>query len=82
MLPLEFVLQIIQHGQRVADLKCNIGSFVTASEGIDVRRLRKALLSAAASTVETARDLNKLKAEHILGTLKAIAKALPAGKAA
>lgn len=74
--------QLAQHWPRVADLKRNIGSFVTASEGIDGRRLRKALLSAAASTVETARDLNKLKAEHILGTLKAIAKALPAGKAA
>ena len=31
---------------------------------------RKAIISAAASTVETAKDINKLRPEHILHTLK------------
>lgn len=58
---------------RVGDLKAQIGSFVTASEGLDGRRLRKAIVSAAAVSIETARDLNKLKADDVLTTLKAVA---------
>jgi len=58
---------------RVGDLKRHIGSFVAASEGIDGRRLRKAIASAAAISIETASDLNKLKAEHVLSTLTAFA---------
>lgn len=67
---------------RVADLKRHVGSFVTASEGLDGRRLRKAIASAAAASVDTASDLNKLKAEHVLATLKAVAKVAPAMVAA
>lgn len=67
---------------RVADLKRSIGSFVAASEGLDGRRLRKSIVSAAAASVETARDLNKLKAEHVLATLKEAAKAVAAEEAA
>ena len=74
--------QLAQQWPRVADLKRNIGSFVAASEGLDGRRIRKTLVSAAASSVEIARDLNKLKAEHILSTLKSVAKAERAGEAA
>lgn len=59
---------------RVANLELDIGSFVAASEGLDGRRLRKAIISAAATSIETARDLNKLKAEHILTTLKTLAE--------
>lgn len=58
----------------VADLEPNIGSFVAASEGLDGRRLRKAVVSAAAESIETARDPNKLKAEHVLATLKTLAE--------
>lgn len=61
----------------VSDLKRHIRSFVAASEGLDGRRLRKAIVSAAATSVDIARDLNKLKAEHILTTLKTVAKAQP-----
>lgn len=61
----------------VADLKRQIAAFVAASEGLDGRRLRKAIVSAAAASVETARDLNKLEAEHVLATLKDVAKAAP-----
>lgn len=61
---------------RVADLKPQTGAFVSASEGLDGRRLRKAIFSAAAANVETARDLNKLEARHVLATLEAVVKAI------
>jgi pachytene checkpoint protein 2 len=64
------------------ELKRHMGSFVAASEGLDGRRLRKAIVSAAAVAVEVAHDLNKLKAEHVINTLKAVAKAGPAEEAA
>lgn len=67
---------------RVGDLKKSIGAFVTASEGLDGRRLRKTIVSAAAASVETAQDMNKLKAEHVLAALKGASKALPKEKAA
>lgn len=67
---------------KVADLKKHAGAFVTASEGLDGRRLRKAIVSAAASSIETAHDINKLKAEHILTTLKDVAEATRTEKAA
>jgi len=67
---------------RVADLKSQIGAFVAASEGLDGRRLRKAIVSAAAASVETAKDLNKLRADHVLATLKAVAATHPSEDAA
>lgn len=79
---IETLDQLAQQWPRVADLKKNVGSFVIASEGLDGRRLRKTIISAAASSVETARDLNKLKTEQILATLKSVAKAHAAEKAA
>ena len=59
---------------RVAALKAHIGSFVAASDGLDGRRLRKAIVSAAASSIETASDPNTLEAAHILATLKSVAR--------
>jgi len=67
---------------RVASLKRHMESFVDASDGLDGRRLRKALISAAATSVETARDLNKLNAEHILTTLTTLERSRPAEEAA
>src|SRR2546428_171273 len=65
------VLQLLATAwPRIRDLKSHITSFVKASEGLDGRQLRKAIVSTAASSVETARDPNKLKSEHILATLK------------
>jgi SpoVK/Ycf46/Vps4 family AAA+-type ATPase len=58
----------------VADLKTQMAAYVRASDGMDGRRLRKAIISAAASTVETAKDLNKLRPEHLLQTLKLAAE--------
>jgi AAA+ superfamily predicted ATPase len=62
--------QLAKEWPRVGDLKAQLAAFVRASDGMDGRRLRKAIVSAAASTIETAKDLNNLKAEHILATLK------------
>ena len=67
--------QLASQWPRVAELKKHAGAFVTASEGFDGRRLRKAIISAAASSIETARDLNRLEPEDVLRTLKAVAKA-------
>jgi SpoVK/Ycf46/Vps4 family AAA+-type ATPase len=67
---------------RVADLKKQTGAFVTASEGLDGRRLRKTIVSAAAASVETAQDMNKLKSEHVLAALKNAARVSPKEKAA
>jgi AAA+ superfamily predicted ATPase len=54
----------------LSSLNSHIPAFVKAAEGLDGRRLRKALISAAASSVETARDLNKLHADQVLKALK------------
>ena len=68
---------------KVGDLKTQIAAFVRASDGMDGRRLRKAIISAAASTIETAKDLNKLRPEHVLQTLKLAAEnAITQGEAA
>ena len=53
----------------------HISSFVDASEGLDGRQLRKAIVSAGATSIETAQDLNKLEAQHIFMTLKIVMNA-------
>jgi AAA+ superfamily predicted ATPase len=55
---------------KLSGLNGQIGVFVKASDGLDGRRLRKAMISAAALSVETARDLNKLQADQVLKALK------------
>jgi SpoVK/Ycf46/Vps4 family AAA+-type ATPase len=65
--------QLATQWPRVAELTRHLGSFVAASEGLDGRRLRKAVVAAAAHSIETARDLNKLKTDDVLVTLKAFA---------
>lgn len=55
---------------KVADLNSHLAAFVHASDGMDGRRLRKAITAAGAVSIETAKDLNKLRPEHVLQTLK------------
>lgn len=55
---------------KVSHLSAHVPAFVKASDGLDGRRLRKAMITAAASSIETARDLNRLQAEHVLQSLK------------
>jgi pachytene checkpoint protein 2 len=73
---------LAQRWPKVADLKSQMAAYVRASDGMDGRRLRKAIISAAASSVETAKDLNKLRPEHILQTLKLSASSAHAQEAA
>jgi pachytene checkpoint protein 2 len=74
--------QLANKWPRVADLTSQLAAYVRASEGLDGRRLRKAMVSAAASSIETAKDLNKLRPEHILQTLKRVAQAAKTQEAA
>jgi len=55
---------------KVLDLKRDLPSFVKVSEGMDGRCLRKSIITAATTSLETAQDLNKLTAQDILKTLK------------
>ena len=74
--------QLANKWPRVADLTSQLAVYVRASEGLDGRRLRKAMVSAAASSIETAKDLNKLQPEHILQTLKRVAQTAKTQEAA
>lgn len=51
-------------------LNSQVSAFVKASEGMDGRRLRKAMTSAAAISIETAKDPNKVTGKDVLDTLK------------
>jgi AAA+ superfamily predicted ATPase len=62
---------LAQEWPKIGDLKAQAAAFVRAADGMDGRRLRKAMMSAAASSLETAKDPNKLRADHVLQTLKA-----------
>ncbi|MGH0028475.1 MAG: AAA family ATPase [Myxococcota bacterium] len=76
----EIIVDVLQQlgavWPRVLALKKDVPSFVGASDGLDGRRLRKAVISAAASSVETASDLNKLRSKHVLETLEAVARSV------
>jgi pachytene checkpoint protein 2 len=62
--------ELAKRWPKVADLKTQMAAYVRTSDGMDGRRLRKAIIAAAASTVETAKDLNKLRPAHIMQTFK------------
>lgn len=55
----------------ITKLVSQIPTFVTASEGLDGRRLRKAVVGAAALSLESAKDLNKVTAQQILASIQA-----------
>lgn len=64
----------------VGTLKKHIRAFVMASDGLDGRRLRKTIVSAAARSIEVAQDLNKLKVEHVLAAMEAVIRMMPVEK--
>jgi pachytene checkpoint protein 2 len=70
----DVIEQLATRWPRVRELRSHVGMFAAASEGFDGRKLRKAIIFAGAASTETARDLNKLKAEHVLKTLKGLAR--------
>jgi pachytene checkpoint protein 2 len=57
---------------KVKGLGKKLEQIVKASEGLDGRRLRKAILFAAAADIATAKDLNLLQVEHVLSALQAL----------
>ena len=67
---LELLKQLASKWPRVSQLEQHVSAFVTASDGLDGRQLRKALLAAGASTIAVAQDLNNLRREHVLHTLE------------
>ena len=67
---------------RIGNLRRHVSSFVLASEGFDGRRLRKGLIAAVASSVETARDPNRLTVHHVISTLRRMAAQGPAEEVA
>ena len=57
----------------LAALKKRIPKFVELTDGLDGRRIRKALLAAFAAKIEIAREPALLTAEHVIATLMAVA---------
>jgi AAA+ superfamily predicted ATPase len=49
----------------VRGLAADVDRLAKAAEGLDGRRIRKAIFAAAASDVETAKDLNNLRTAQI-----------------
>lgn len=74
----QIIAEVLDHlatrWPRVSEVKREMETFVRTSEGLDGRRLRKAIISAAATSVEIARDPNGMKAKHVVAALKAAAK--------
>ncbi len=67
----EVLEHLAQHWPAMKHLTRDVGSFVGVSEGLDGRRIRKALIAAVASSIETARNPGKVTAQHILTALRA-----------
>lgn len=66
----EVIARLATKWPRIGELQRHAASFVTESEGLDGRQLRKAILSACASSVEVAKDPNKLRPEQVVATLQ------------
>lgn len=58
---------------KLAALKKRVPKFVELTDGLDGRRIRKALLSAFAAKIEIARDPALLTADHVIATLATVA---------
>jgi AAA+ superfamily predicted ATPase len=67
---------------KLAKLKRDIGSFVSASEGLDGRRLRKAIVGALGQTIDTARDPSLVTSQHMLAALRSSVRSTEADREA
>lgn len=67
---LEMLSLLAKQWPKVEGLKSHVAAFVKESDGMDGRRLRKAITAAGAISIDTARDLNKLTHHQVLETLK------------
>ncbi|TCR76786.1 ATPase family protein associated with various cellular activities (AAA) [Rhizobium sp. BK376] len=74
----EIILDVLsllsQKWPKVDALKTHTKAFVAASDGMDGRRLRKAMISSGAISTAVAQDLNKLSHQDVVETLKRAAK--------
>jgi SpoVK/Ycf46/Vps4 family AAA+-type ATPase len=75
----EVLKHLTEHWSGLGHLAKNIKEFVEVSDGLDGRRLRKAFIAAIASSIDTARDPNKLKASHVVAALRASATNIKEG---
>ncbi|MCG8693973.1 MAG: AAA family ATPase [Minwuiales bacterium] len=66
----EVLEHLAQQWPGMKGLAKDVSSFVAASEGLDGRRIRKALIAAVASSIETARNPAKVTNKHILAALR------------
>ena len=66
----EVIAQLASKWPRIGDLSRHLAELVAASDGLDGRQLRKAILAACASSIDVAKDPNKLRREDVLGTLE------------
>lgn len=57
---------------KLAHLRKRIPDFVNLADGLDGRRIRKALMASFAAKLEIARDPGLLTADHVIATLKAV----------
>ena len=66
---------LAQAHPKVAKLKKHVPTFAKHSDGLDGRRLRKAVLAAAASRIEVAEDPNRMTEADVVGALQAAIEA-------
>ncbi len=74
----EMLQHLARHWPALEGLKQEIKFLAAASEGVDGRRLRKTFIAAIASSLETARDPNRVKSTHIIAALQGLRRDLQA----
>lgn len=79
---LDTITALAAEWPKLARLKRDIGTFVSASGGLDGRRLRKAVISALGQSIETARDPNRVTSQHLLAALRFSAQSREADREA
>lgn len=62
--------QLSAHWPQLRSLEADLERFVVASDGLDGRRIRKSFFAAAARSLETAKDINRLSADALIDTLE------------
>lgn len=72
----DLIKEFSKHWPDISKLKSHLEEFITASKGLDGRRLRKGFIEAATESIDTAKDLNKLTAPAILSTFKKIQESI------
>lgn len=77
----EVITSLAAHYPSMSGLMVQAAQFVKESDGLDGRQLRKAMLAAMASSIEVAKDPNKVSAQQVVAALKAARQAQGEAKA-